>query len=762
MLEKDDAVRRLMSLALEFDDQGHPKHAEKAYKEVIEMRREASRQEDQVLLFCRGKISSILRQRGLYIQAEDQCRHVLELSIRSTGRTSSLSLQTAGDLALVLRDQGKFDFAFKKIRDILDNETCSPYQDALHVRLVTIFAIILRDCGHYDMSLFLTRNALRVSDALFGNEDPFTLDLASELSQILIEKSMHRLAEEFARRALDGFAKTFGTDHPQPLKAASRLANAMRFDERLGDATELFERTLKAQELQLGSTHPDTVPTKCGLAATYALNARFRDSVSILRQTLDQQYAIFGRKFHTDSHPDTDWTEQALEKIRALQRALNSDSISEIEMEEESRRMRDFFKRPFRKDQRNLQLCDDITLSQKNTGEVRSRSDLQGLAATRDVSTDFKNILPSSSDKISVSGISGTTLHAACLDGNLELVQILLNSGEDVNAKGGIFETPLRAASYGGHIEIVNLLLKYGANVKDHGIYGFSALQLALSMGYNDLARTLLDAGANPEITDHWYGNVLHEASMTDQEHMVDLLLEAKAEPNAVTGIFGTALGAAAWKGNLTIVQSLIAKGATVNIQVEGRTALDLAASGGHQDIMEVLMRAADNGNETLKPKEKSEPFEQKSLEPDKPLERDLKPKEQPKPLEHEPVKELKPKEQSEPLEQKPVKELKPKEQSEPLEQKHLKPPRPPKMKKLRLTYRPSPNPSMNIVQHRTKVKGQAEKTQAGTKKAKIRGFAKRVTSATKSHIPSSDAWREHFRDSALNPRKRTSSHLMA
>ena len=726
MLEENDVVRGLIGLALILDDQGHPKYAEEAYEKVIEKRREAAKQEDEVILFCQWKTSSILRQRGLYIKAEDQCRRVLELSIGSTGQKSRLPLQAAGDLALVMRDQGRFDTAFNQIRDILDNEVCSPYQDALHLRLVTIFAIILRDYGDYDLSLFLTRNALRVSDQLCGEEDPFTLDLASELSQLLTEKSTHRLAEEFARRALDGFAKRFGTDHPQSLKAASRLANAMRFDEQLRDPTELFERTLKAQELQLGSTHPDTVPTKCGLAATYALDARFRDSVSILRQTLVQQNALFGHK----SHPDTVWTEQALETIRTFQKALNTDSTSESELEEESRRMRDFFKTPFRKDQINLQLCDDATLSQKKIEQVRSQSNLQELAAARDVSTYFEYVVPSSSDN-AVSGILGTTLHIACLNGDLKLIQQLINSGEDVNAKGGFFETPLHAASYGGHIEIVEFLLKHEANVGDYGIYGISALQLALSKGYDDLARTLLDAGTNPDATDHWYGSTLHEASMTGQEYMVDRLLEAKAMPNAVTGIFGTALGAAAWKGNLTIVQSLIGKGATVSIQVEGRTAPYLAALAGHQDIMEVLLKADDNGSETLRPKEKSEPFGQKSLAPDKSLEKDLKPNDQ-----------------SEPLEQEPVENLIPKEQSELLKQEPLKPSGPIKLQKER-----SEKPMQS------RMKG---KEQAGNKKAKLIRLAKGVTSTTKSHIPSSDAWSARFRDSRLTPKKRSPSHLMA
>lgn len=107
-------------------------------------------------------------------------------------------------------------------------------------------------------------------------------------------------------------------------------------------------------------------------------------------------------------------------------------------------------------------------------------------------------------------------------------------------------------------------------------------------MDHKDIARLLLENDANPdlEVTDHWYGGILHEASMNGQKDMVDLLLWGSADPNAVTGIFGTALGAAAWKGDLSIVQSLIGKGAIVNIQVEGRTGPYLAASGGHQYIM--------------------------------------------------------------------------------------------------------------------------------------------------------------------------------
>ena len=767
ILAEEDGDRRLMRLALALDDQGHPKHAEEAYKKVIERRNETSGQKDQVILFCEGKVSSILRQRGLYVKAQDQCRRVLEVSIEATGPTSDLSLQAAGDLALVWRDQGEFDNAFDRIRDVLDNETCSPYQDGLHVRLVAIFALILRDFGHYKMSLYLTSNALRASVALFSDEDPFTLEVASDLSQILTEEGMYHLAEEFARRAHDGFAKTFGTDHPQSLKAASRLANAIRFDDRLEDAKQIYERTLKVQELQLGTLHPDTIPTKCGLAAVYALETRLRDSVSILRPILDQQKAAFGKK----NHPDKEWTGQALERIRAFQRALSVDSISDSEVEEESRKMRDFLTKPIRIDQRSLRLHYGLTISSMGKWEFQSRNDSGRSAMAPSVSSDAEKFFSSSLDKTSVSGIWGTTLHLACLVGNLKWVQVHVKSGDDTNVEGGLFGTPFSAALYGGHINVVKFLRIHHAKVKDYWIYGFDIPRLALSMDHDDLARPILEADASHEVAEYWYGNTLYEASMMGQESMANPLLEATAKPNTETRlILGIALGAAAWEGNIIIVKTLLEKGADVNTQVDGRTAFELAASKGHLDIMKLLIREADNVVPALEPKQdreadnikpalkpKDEPatLEEKSLEPAYPLVEGSKPNTQSEPFKPTLPKLLEP---ANPL----VEDSNPNKQSESPKStvpKRLEPSKLPDLSDL-----PSEIPSKDSLSSKAG-NPEYEKTQKGKKKdrkTKARvGLAKVFKSATKSLISSSDDKAGRLKGSSLALRDRKSKQKL-
>ncbi|XP_039435860.1 tonsoku-like protein [Culex pipiens pallens] len=91
-------------------------------------------------------------------------------------------------------------------------------------------------------------------------------------------------------------------------------------------------------------------------------------------------------------------------------------------------------------------------------------------------------------------------LHQACIDGNLVLVQKLLDQGHPVNVRDNAGWLPLHEACIHGHKEIVDLLLDRGAYMNDKGgtsCDGITPLYDACSNGNLEVVELLLDRGAN-------------------------------------------------------------------------------------------------------------------------------------------------------------------------------------------------------------------------------------------------------------------------
>ncbi|XP_051246488.1 tonsoku-like protein isoform X9 [Dicentrarchus labrax] len=93
-----------------------------------------------------------------------------------------------------------------------------------------------------------------------------------------------------------------------------------------------------------------------------------------------------------------------------------------------------------------------------------------------------------------------TSLHRACIDGNLKQVQYLVEQGHPVNPRDYCGWTPLHEASNHGHYDVVAVLLEHGANVNDPGgplCEGVTPLHDALACGNLKVARLLVERGAS-------------------------------------------------------------------------------------------------------------------------------------------------------------------------------------------------------------------------------------------------------------------------
>jgi ankyrin repeat domain-containing protein 17 len=82
-----------------------------------------------------------------------------------------------------------------------------------------------------------------------------------------------------------------------------------------------------------------------------------------------------------------------------------------------------------------------------------------------------------------------TPLMEAASAGHIEIIELLIRHGADVNAQSSTGNTPLMYACAGGHVEAVKALLNHGANVEDHNENGHTPLMEAASAGHVAVAK---------------------------------------------------------------------------------------------------------------------------------------------------------------------------------------------------------------------------------------------------------------------------------
>jgi len=162
-----------------------------------------------------------------------------------------------------------------------------------------------------------------------------------------------------------------------------------------------------------------------------------------------------------------------------------------------------------------------------------------------------------------------TLLIEAAANGHMDVVNLLIENGADVNLKGEAWYGPLHAAAAKGHIEVVKILLENGADVNI--FHQNKPLHDAAMNGHIEVAEILLAHGAdiNAKGTDE--AAPLHTAVSNNQLAMLKWLLSKGANVNPIAAYGCTPLHSAAWSNNVEIGKILLEHGADLTIECNGR-----------------------------------------------------------------------------------------------------------------------------------------------------------------------------------------------
>ncbi|XP_006893912.1 PREDICTED: caskin-1 [Elephantulus edwardii] len=196
-----------------------------------------------------------------------------------------------------------------------------------------------------------------------------------------------------------------------------------------------------------------------------------------------------------------------------------------------------------------------------------------------------------------------SALHHAALNGNTELISLLLEAQAAVDIKDNKGMRPLHYAAWQGRKEPMKLVLKAGSAVNVPSDEGHIPLHLAAQHGHYDVSEMLLQHQSNPCIVDNSGKTPLDLACEFGRVGVVQLLLNSnmcaallEPRPGDATDPNGTSpLHLAAKNGHIDIIRLLLQAGIDINRQTKSGTALHEAALCGKTEVVRLLLDSGIN-----------------------------------------------------------------------------------------------------------------------------------------------------------------------
>jgi ankyrin repeat protein len=154
--------------------------------------------------------------------------------------------------------------------------------------------------------------------------------------------------------------------------------------------------------------------------------------------------------------------------------------------------------------------------------------------------------------------------------------------------------TPLVLAAAQGNLDMMQLLIAAGADIEAPAQGGVRALWLVAVQGFDDCLKVFIDKGADVNCTADDGVTPLIGSARLGSTACVQLLLDAGATVNAIENVRClTALHEASLNGHKTVLLQLLSTRCCVDhVNIKGQSARDLALESKHREVAQLLQAA--------------------------------------------------------------------------------------------------------------------------------------------------------------------------
>lgn len=191
-----------------------------------------------------------------------------------------------------------------------------------------------------------------------------------------------------------------------------------------------------------------------------------------------------------------------------------------------------------------------------------------------------------------------SALHLAAERGYLQVCDALLTNKAFINSKSRVGRTALHLAAMNGYAQLCKFLIKEHNAVLDIlTLRKQTPLNLAAGNGQMEVCKLLLELGANIDATDDLGQKPIHVAAQNNYSEVVKLFLEQHPQLVTATSKDGnTCAHIAAMQGSVKVIEELMKfdRSGVINVRnkLTESTPLQLAAEGGHAEVVKALVRA--------------------------------------------------------------------------------------------------------------------------------------------------------------------------